>query len=275
MTPTRAIPTSTIPSRPIPTRTIPTRTIPTRTIPTRTKPTRAIPTSTIPTSTKPTCTKPTRTIPTRTKPSRDREGAVPLHLRYKNLHRLPLPFHYVSNRRSNVVPIPQPPRTSVPRPPLSIRSVRLRLVQSPACVRLEITHHLLRFRVCLHHCMNVICPYVRRQKCPSAVEADVLYHTKHRVTAGRVQQIRSLVHEIALARCTRQIGIKHAMSRNVVVPIHGTGFVAVQMGAVARERNQVRHRRLVYTAPSRSRLGRMRSRLGSSRHRKITLGWVT
>jgi hypothetical protein len=39
-----------------------------------------------------------------------------------------------------------------------------------------------------------------------------------------------------------------------VVPIHGTGFVAVQMGAVARERYQVRHARLFYTAPSQSRL---------------------
>jgi hypothetical protein len=47
-----------------------------------------------------------------------------------------------------------------------------------------------------------------------------------------------------------------------VVPIHGTGFVAVQMGAVVRERNQVRHVRLFYTAPSRSRLGKARSRLG-------------
>jgi hypothetical protein len=47
-----------------------------------------------------------------------------------------------------------------------------------------------------------------------------------------------------------------------VVPIHGTGFVAVQMGAVAGERNQVRHARSFYTAPSRSRLGKARSRLG-------------
>jgi hypothetical protein len=52
------------------------------------------------------------------------------------------------------------------------------------------------------------------------------------------------------------------MSMNVVAPIHGTGFVAVQMGAIARERNQVRHVGVFYTAPSRSRLTGTRSRLG-------------
>jgi hypothetical protein len=54
------------------------------------------------------------------------------------------------------------------------------------------------------------------------------------------------------------------MSRNVVVPIHGTGFVAVHMGAIPGERNQVRHRTSVYTARSRSRLGNGRSRLSNS-----------
>jgi hypothetical protein len=45
-----------------------------------------------------------------------------------------------------------------------------------------------------------------------------------------------------------------------VVPIHGTGFVAVQMTSIAREGNQVRHVRSCYTAPLRQ--AEPRSRLG-------------
>jgi hypothetical protein len=57
------------------------------------------------------------------------------------------------------------------------------------------------------------------------------------------------------------------MPRNVVIPIHGTRFVAMHMRSIAGERNQVRHRRLLYTASSRSRLGSARSRIGSARSR--------
>jgi|HubBroStandDraft_1064217.scaffolds.fasta_scaffold207223_2 hypothetical protein len=196
----------------------------------------------------------------RTLLSRDREGAV--CLRYKNRHRFPLLLNNIPDGCSNVVPIPQPTRTSVPRPSFSIRLVRARAVQSPARIRFEVTHHLLGSRFSLHNGVNVIGPHMCRQKRPVAVRTDLLYRIEHCVAARRIQQKRNLVHQVALARYTRLVGLNHAMSRNIVVPIHGTGFIAVQMGAVARERNQVRQVRSFYTAPSRSRLGKARSRLG-------------
>jgi hypothetical protein len=206
--------------------------------------------------------------------SRDREGAVRLPFRFKNRHRLPLAVHHISNCRSDIVPIPQPSSATVPPPSLSIRPVRAPLVQSPARIRFEVIHHFLGFRVRVYHRMNVSRSYMRRQKRPVTVQANLTDRAQHRTAVGRIQQIRSLIHQMPLVRCTRRVGLNRAMSMNVMVPIHGTGFVAVQMGAIARERNQVRHARLFYTAPSRSRLGRTRSRLGRTRSRLHTIGSV-
>jgi hypothetical protein len=105
---------------------------------------------------------------------------------------------------------------------------------------------------------------------------------EYRTTAGLVQHIRILIHQLSLARCTPWIGRQGAMSGDVVVPIHGTGFVAMQMRTIAGERDQVRHRRLFYIAPSwsrlvseRSRPGRARLRPGASvQHYKHTLGFL-
>jgi hypothetical protein len=189
----------------------------------------------------------------RTLLSRDREGAV--CLRHKNRHRLPLLLNHISDRCSNVIPIPQPARTSVPSPSFSIRFVRANTVQPPGRIGFEVIHHFLGSRFSLDNGVDVIGPHMRRQKRPLAVRANLSNRTEHRPTATRIQKVRRLVHQFSLARCTYLVGPNHAMPRNVVAPIHGTGFVAVQMGAIARERNQVRHVGLFCTAPSRSRLG--------------------
>ena len=173
--------------------------------------------------------------------SRDREGAVFLCSGYENSHRLAMLLNYISNGGSNVIAIPQPARTEIP----------------------------FRFRICFHHSVNVIRPHMRRQKRPLTVRANLLNRIEHRATDGRVQEVRRLVHQVALARGTRLVWINDAMSRNLVVPIHGTGFVAVQMTTLAREGNQVRHVRSFYTArlrqaEPRSRLSRGRSQLGGA-----------
>ncbi len=198
--------------------------------------------------------------------SRDREGAVRLLLRYPERHWLPLPINYVPDCCSNVVPIQQPSGATVPRPSCSARAFRTDLVQSPARIGFERVHHFLRFRVSFHHRMNVSRPNMRRQKCPLPVQANLSNCVQHYAPARLVQHVRSLVHQLELARCARSIALSQPVSRNVVVPIHGTRFVAVHMRAIARERNQVRHARLFYTAPSRSRLGKARSFSECVRH---------
>ncbi len=194
-------------------------------------------------------------------PSRDREGAISLRLRHPNRHRLPLPFNHIANCSINVVPIPQPACTSMSRPPLSIRTVGTALVQSPARVGFEITHHPVGFRIGVYNCMHVRGPNVPRQKGPVPMRANLPYSVQNCVTFGSIQQVRSMLHQVALARSTLPIGLQQTMSRNIVVPIHGTRFISMQMAAMARERNQVRHERSFYTASSRSRLGRNRSLL--------------
>jgi hypothetical protein len=195
-------------------------------------------------------------------PSRDREGAVPLRPRYPNRHRLPLLLHHISNRCSNVIPIPQPPRAPMPRPSFSIR-VDPTLVQSPARIRFEVGHYPFGLCFRLNNNVNMVSPHMRRKKIPVSVRANFPYAVQHRAAIRSVQPVRILVHQVTLSRGARLIGRNQAMSRNVVVPIHGTGFVAVHMGTVAGERNQVRPAGSFYIAPSRLRLDRTWSRLGT------------
>jgi hypothetical protein len=191
--------------------------------------------------------------------SRDREGAVRLSLKHR--HRLALSINHVSNRRHDVIPVSQPSRASVARPSLSIRVIVAGQIQLPTRIRFEGVHRPLRLRLGIHDYVSMGGPHVGRQKRPVTVRADLLYRPQHGITTGRVQNIRSLIHQIALTRCARRVSLDSAMSGNIVVPIHGTRFIAVQMRTIARERNQIRHESLFYTAPSRSRLNRARSRL--------------
>ena len=153
-------------------------------------------------------------------------------------------------------------------PSFSISSIDAALVQSPTGVRFEIGHHLFGFCFCLDNHVNMVIPYMRRKESPISVRANLPYTVQHRAAVRRIQQERTLVHQIALTRCTFGVRSNQMMSRNVVVPIHGTEFVAVHMRSVAGERNQVRHAGLFYTAPSRSRLGKVRSHVGKARSRR-------
>jgi hypothetical protein len=193
--------------------------------------------------------------------SRDREGAPSLRIRHKHRHRLTLSVNHISNRGRNIVPIVQPKRTPMARPAFSIGTVRAGLVQTPASVRFESVHYFLRLRIRFHQRMNVVRAHMRRQKRPSPIRTNLLDRVHDRAPGESIQEVRRLIHQIVHTRCAPRIRLNSAMSRNIMVPIHGTGLVAVQMRTTARERNQVRHARVFHTAPLRSRLGRTRSRL--------------
>jgi hypothetical protein len=197
--------------------------------------------------------------------SRDREGAVRLSLKHR--HRLALCINHVSNHRRDVIPVSQPSRASVARPSLSITVVGADPIQLPTSIRFESVHCPLRFRLGFHDYVSMGGPYVGRQKRPVTVRANLLYRPQHGITTGRVQEVWSLIHQIAPTRYARRVSLESAMSGDIVIPIHGTRFIAVQMRTIARERNQIRHESLFYTAPSRSRLNRAPSRLTSGRLR--------
>ena len=219
--------------------------------------------------------------------NRDREGAVSLCLCNKHRHRFPLLLDHIANCSTNIVPVPQPPRASVPRPSLSPRAARANLVQSPACIRFEIVHDLFGFRFSVHYHVNMSAPHMCRQQGPMAMRTNPLDRIQYCGPPRLiVQQVRRLIHQVALVCHARRVRIKSPMSRNAVVPIHGTGLVAVQMRTIARERNQVRHVNSFYTAtsnlkprasasrakfptPSRSRLGKPQSPVGRERLRRL------
>jgi hypothetical protein len=110
---------------------------------------------------------------------------------------------------------------------------------------------------------------VCRQQSPSAIRGNFAYSIKHRTASQAVQHVRLLVHQAALMCGPPRIWLKSAVSGNIVVPIHGTRFVAVQMRSIAGEGDQVRHRTSVYTASSRSRLIGGTFNTASSRSRLI------
>jgi len=200
------------------------------------------------------------------KPSRDLEGAV-LELRFKNRHEFSLPVDNVSNRRSDVVPFPQPARASMPRPPSSSDLFATGMVQSFARIGFEGIHDFFRACFSLRNSVNTSASHMRGQERPLAMRANLSNRREYRETACRVQQVGRLVHRIAFARRARIVRLNRAMSGDIMVPIHGTALVAMEMRAIAGERDQVRHVSSFYTAPSRSRLGKARSRFGKARSR--------
>ena len=181
-----------------------------------------------------------RTLKTwaRTLLSRDREGAV--CLRHKYRHRLPLPLNHISDGCPNVIPIPQPARTSVSRPSSSIRFVRASIVQSPARIRFKVIHHLFGSRFCLHNRVNVIIRIcaAKSDQCRCKQTPRIASSTARRPERSTS---KDLIHQLRSRDARAASALNRSTSRNVMVPIHGTRFVAVQMRTIARERNQVRH----------------------------------
>lgn len=198
----------------------------------------------------------------RTLLSRDREGAVP-SLTHKHCHRFTLPLNDISNRRSNIIPIPQPSSAAMSCPTFSV--VRAySMIQPSARVCLERIHCYFWFDLCFDHDMHMRHPEMRCQQRPATNRTHFADRIQHCQAGHRIHHEDRLLHEIPLPGRTSYIGFECTMSRNTVIPIHGTRFVAMHMSAVAGERDQVGHASLLYTAPSRSRLSREQSRLSSA-----------
>jgi hypothetical protein len=90
--------------------------------------------------------------------------------------------------------------------------------------------------------MDMIGPHVGGQQVPAAMETDLPHGFKHHSPAVPVEQIRRLIHALTLRREPLWIGIHQAASGLIVVTIHRTGFIAVQVITVAGKGNEVGHR---------------------------------
>ena len=140
------------------------------------------------------------------------------------------------------------------RPSLSLRSVDPQAVQTSAGVRLERVHDVFWTHVRFHNHVNVICSHMGSPETPTAVQADFAEGIEYGYTAVSVEEIGQLVHLLAHHCDTRWIGFRQSTPRNLVVPVDRAGLVAVQVGPIASESNEVPHSRRAVTASIQSRL---------------------
>jgi hypothetical protein len=134
---------------------------------------------------------------------------------------------------------PEPSGTPVARPPLSIRIFKSGAAKIPASIRLEIVHDLLGPDVGFHKHVLVI----GQQADPPAVRTYVMESLKHSSPATLVQKIWRLVHQLALSIGVVRMGWQQPGSRQIVVRIDGTRFLAMQVRAIAGEGDEVPHGR--------------------------------
>ncbi len=73
------------------------------------------------------------------------------------------------------------------------------------------------------------------------VQTNSAESIEYRRTAVSVEQIGRLVHLLAFHRDTFGIGFRQAASGHIVVPVHRTGCIAVQMRPIASESDEVPH----------------------------------
>ena len=119
------------------------------------------------------------------------------------------------------------------------------LVQAAAGVGLEVIHHSLGASLRFHHDVNVVGPHVGGQQAPVALAASLQQGGQHRLSAASVHTIRRLIHPLSLGGNPLRIGFDHTAPGQIMPSIDGTRFIAVQVAAVASERDQVDHRNVV------------------------------
>jgi hypothetical protein len=122
-------------------------------------------------------------------------------------------------------------------------------IQSTAGIGLEIVHDLLGRNLRLRDDVHVIGPYMRSQEIPTTARTNLLKRLQHDRAAIAVQPIRRLIH-LSKFRCNAPgIGLDGWASKQIVMPVYGTGFLAVEVCAVAGKSDEVPHFKLCPPPP--------------------------
>ena len=135
------------------------------------------------------------------------------------------------------------------RPSLSLWPVDPQTVQMPAGIRFESVHNLVGRHVRLHDHMNMIASHMRSPQPPTAVYADFAESIEDRRSPVFVKRIRRLVHLVSHHSNTVWTRFRQSATRNIVIPVDRTGFIAVKMSTIAGESNEVPHGGSERTAP--------------------------
>ena len=77
--------------------------------------------------------------------------------------------------------------------------------------------------------MNVIRSHVGRQENPTAMQTYFAQSADYDDPAVAIKTIRRLVHLLAFYGCALWIGRRQSASGHIVMPVHGTAFIAVKV----------------------------------------------
>jgi len=159
--------------------------------------------------------------------------------RLENSHRIALLVHNIPNRGGDTLRLPQPPCTSVPRPPLAGGAIQPEPVQTSARIGLEVVHDSLRPNVAVHDDVHVIPAHVCGPKVPVAFGAALDDGCENRLSVDTIQIIGLLIHTSRLCQYPLRICFDQTASERIVFSIHGTRFIAVNVVAVTGESDEV------------------------------------
>jgi hypothetical protein len=155
-------------------------------------------------------------------------------------HRRSLLGHDVVNGVLDCLLIPQVSGAAVPGPALTRGRLKTGIVQSSARVSFEGIEDPLRDLAGRQNYMDVPLAYVGGKELPLTHATDLGDGLKDVVAPRGVHAVARLIHEAGFNVAAMGAGGEKGRARHVVRPIHGALFVAVQAGAVATERDEIR-----------------------------------
>ena len=90
--------------------------------------------------------------------------------------------------------------------------------------------------------MHMIRPHVGGQQTPTAMQTYLPQGVQYDRPAVPVEQIRRLFHALPFIGEALLVSFQQSASGQIVAPIYGTRFIAVQVPAVGCERDEVPHK---------------------------------
>jgi len=129
------------------------------------------------------------------------------------------------------------------RPSSAAHIVQAGLIQTAARVRLEIVHHPFGRRFRLYYQMNMIRTHVSGEQIPFVPRTPLPYSSQDDRAARSVQAVRRLTHSNRFRQHASVVESHQRRARQVVPSVNRASLLAVEMAAIARERDQIRHKK--------------------------------
>jgi hypothetical protein len=120
----------------------------------------------------------------------------------------------------------------MPCPPLAARSVNVKQVQSSTSIDFECSHYFLWTSVGLNYDVDVIHPDMCSKQLPAAMRANLMKRPQHEFPPSSVQEVWAVLHQLSFSTGSYRIRVEKATAWDIVLAIHGSQLVSVNMCAV-------------------------------------------